>query len=177
MKNVHFHFYEDPDGGDEVPEEIRAQFEAQVEAYHRAKPVVLLDVLREGGYAVVAPGQLTDEDLPEAISRLAEGLALLRVYLECTDHLSDRRLYEKLVNDALLEEVVIFPKDPCGGVHLDMVDDADSDTYLRYYADDETRERWAKEFKDVLPPKEKLPYDRDRHLPKRDWSLGEAAEN
>jgi hypothetical protein len=52
-----------------------------------------------------------------------------------------------------------------GAWHISPVRDDDSETYLRYYADEETRERWAREFGCVLPPKEKLPYDRDRLLP------------
>jgi hypothetical protein len=35
-----------------------------------------------------------------------------------------------------------------------------------YYADDETRETWAKDFEDMeIPPKKPLPWDRDRTLP------------
>lgn len=181
MKNIHLHFYESPDGGDEVPDEIRAAFEAQVEAYHAAKPVALLDTLRDGGYAVIAPDQLADADLPKAIAKLAEGLALLRVYLESTDHLSDRELYEKLLGEVLVDEVVIFPKDPHFALHLDMIgsgSEEDAEIYLRYYADDESRDRWAKEFGTTLPPKEAPPFDRDRHLPKRDWNCDEdAVEN
>jgi len=41
----------------------------------------------------------------------------------------------------------------------------DNEIYLRYYADDEYREQWHRDFGDPLPPKEKPPYDRDRFLP------------
>ena len=78
------------------------------------------------------------------------------------------------------EEVVIFPKDPRGAMHLDLIgsgSEEDTDVYLRYYADDEARERWAKKFNVKLPPKEQLPYDRDRHLPQRVWSEEEPVEN
>jgi hypothetical protein len=38
---------------------------------------------------------------------------------------------------------------------------------LRYYADDEVRKDWAKDFPDSeLPPHETPPYDRDRLLPR-----------
>ena len=43
----------------------------------------------------------------------------------------------------------------------------DMELYHRYYADDEARAAWARSFPDdVIPPKEKPPYDRDRLLPK-----------
>jgi hypothetical protein len=38
---------------------------------------------------------------------------------------------------------------------------------MHYYADEEERARWAADFPDFpMPPKEKPPFDRDRHLPK-----------
>jgi hypothetical protein len=37
---------------------------------------------------------------------------------------------------------------------------------MRYYADEEERARWAADFPDFpMPPREKPPFDRDRHLP------------
>ena len=42
--------------------------------------------------------------------------------------------------------------------------DEDNEIYLRYYAGDDDRERWHREFGDPLPPKENPPYDRDRFL-------------
>jgi hypothetical protein len=37
---------------------------------------------------------------------------------------------------------------------------------MRYYASEEERQHWAAEFPDFpMPPSEKPPYDRDRHLP------------
>lgn len=38
--------------------------------------------------------------------------------------------------------------------------------YLRYYADEETRQQWAQDWPgDILPASETPPYDRDPHLP------------
>jgi hypothetical protein len=64
----------------------------------------------------------------------------------------------------LLEETIISIGGG-GAWHISPVRDEDSEIYLRYYADDETRERWHREFGCVLRPKETLPFDRDRFLP------------
>ena len=38
--------------------------------------------------------------------------------------------------------------------------------YLKYYADEKTRESWRSEFpEEVMPDHVDPPYDRDRHLP------------
>jgi len=38
--------------------------------------------------------------------------------------------------------------------------------YLRYYADEDTRRDWIKDWpNDVMPAHEVPPFDRDRHLP------------
>ncbi len=42
---------------------------------------------------------------------------------------------------------------------------------LKYYDDEEERVRWRESFPDdPIPEHEDPPYDRDRHLPKRDYS-------
>ena len=54
--------------------------------------------------------------------------------------------------------------------HLDLVgsgSEEDIALWLKYYADEETRVQWARDFPDmVVPPHENPPYDRDRQLPK-----------
>jgi len=43
----------------------------------------------------------------------------------------------------------------------------DNFLYLKYYADEEERQRWSQDWPDdVVPPHESLPYDRDSQLPK-----------
>jgi hypothetical protein len=38
---------------------------------------------------------------------------------------------------------------------------------MRYYADEEYRKQWGKDFPDFeMPPRESPPYDRDKDLPK-----------
>ena len=44
--------------------------------------------------------------------------------------------------------------------------ETDTYLYLKYYADDDWRQRWMADFPDYdMPAHENPPYDRDRHLP------------
>jgi hypothetical protein len=99
------------------------------------------------------------------IQRLSE----LHVYLDFTDHLSDRELYEKLYVE-IDEPVEDFFLGPGSGFHLELLAAGEEDDriWLRYFADEETRERWREEFDLELPPKESPPFDRDRLLPKQE---------
>ncbi len=90
------------------------------------------------------------------------------MFLEFTDHLSDRALYIRLLRHELPQEIPWLPVDPLGAWHLQFTSgtDEDTDAYLRYYADQDARRQWLVDFPDyVMPPHEELPYDRDRHLP------------
>jgi hypothetical protein len=44
--------------------------------------------------------------------------------------------------------------------------DEDNDVYLKFFADEDYRQRWAEQFPDhPIPPHVDPPYDRDRLLP------------
>jgi hypothetical protein len=164
-------------GPDDMPDEVRTQFMRQVEAYENATPVCLFESLETGGTELPAPDSLKRGEMSSKLADIFRHLALLRVYIENTDHLDDRELYTLLWTDLLREDVIIFPDDPNGGFHLDIIgsgSEQDTEIWLRFYADDETRAQWLKEWGDPLPPKAKLPYARDRHLPKRQWEFGNA---
>lgn len=64
---------------------------------------------------------------------------------------------------------VIMPPEAGYNCTYDLVSsgsDEDTQAWLKYYADEDTRRQWAKDFPDdILPPHEDPPYDRDRHLP------------
>lgn len=126
-----------------------------------------LEVLR--GRGIDIPGMPPGDEvaLRAKLWELIEGMADIGMVLDDTDHLSDAELYRYLVDDALLVETML--SSDAGGIwHISPVgggSEEDNEIYLRYYADDEDRERWHREFGDVLPPKETLPYDRDRLLP------------
>ena len=128
-----------------------------------------IDVLRNKGISIPDERDLDDDSLHARLWEIINGMAGVGMVLESTDHLSDRELYRYLVSDALCEETILSPPG-CGVWHLSPIGggEEDSQIYLRYYADDETRTEWLRDFGGTLPTKEKPPFDRDRLLPAGD---------
>ena len=115
-----------------------------------------------------APDTIPDDQINAKLWEVIRVFAVIRVFLDYTDHLSDRELYSKLWNRVLHQEVPAI--DEIGfNEHVDLSfagDDDWSAVHLRYYADDDERHAWAKEFPDeAIPAHEDPPYDRDRLLP------------
>ena len=128
----------------------------------------LLQQLRDDGCELPEPESMTDGQLTVKLGEVIDALARLRVFLEFTDHLSDRDLYIRLLRHELPREIPWLPMDPLSAWHLQFTSgsDEDTDAFLRYYADEDVRRQWLLDFPDyVMPPHEELPYDRDRHLP------------
>ncbi len=135
-----------------------------------ARPI---DVLRSKGLSIPEERELDDAALHAKLWEIIRVMADLGLYLESTDHLSDRELYRYLITDALREETVLSEPGSGGGWHISPIggcSEEDNEIYLRYYADDESRKGWRGDSDEPLPPKEKLPYDRDRLLPGQDFS-------
>jgi len=68
----------------------------------------------------------------------------------------------------LREPMVIMPDNPDFAYHIDLVGSGSEEdiVYLKYYADEEARRRWAADWpSERLPDHELPPFDRDRHLP------------
>jgi len=65
---------------------------------------------------------------------------------------------------------VLFPENPSFVYGLDVLgsgSDEDMQLYMKYFADNAHRKRWAKEFPDFeMPPHQDPPFDRDKNLPK-----------
>jgi hypothetical protein len=126
------------------------------------------EVLLREGVNLPPPEELDDASLARTLQGLIDELARRRLFLERTNHLSDRELYSWLWKDALREELMGFGL-PFGNCHLDVLggcSEEDLILSMRYYADEEERARWAMEFPNVsMPAREKPPFDRDRHLP------------
>lgn len=126
--------------------------------------------LEDAGIELPAPESMDDQTLLAKLWEVIRKLAEFDCFLERTDHLSDRELYEHLWHDALCEATVIMPPGSGWRGHLDMIGGCsgkDLEIMHRYYEDEEDRAFWLKRFpEDVLPPREKPPFDRDRHLPK-----------
>jgi len=151
----------------ELPPYIEEQFLEQVLAYETAEEITHRDLLAQHGVALPAPGEMTDDELALKLIEIIHTWADLRVYLEFTNHLSDRELYTRLWEETFNESMPILPPESGMDYHLDLINSDSDDVYLKYYADERTRERWAVDFPEaVIPPHEDPPYDRDRHLPK-----------
>jgi len=126
------------------------------------------DTLVRDGFELPPPEKLDDDALTAKLRELIHALATHRLFLHSTDHLSDRELYTWLWSDSLREELMGFGL-PIGNCHLDVLGacrEEDIILQMRYYADEQERARWAADFPVFpMPPREKPPFDRDRHLP------------
>lgn len=125
------------------------------------------DELIRAGVELPPPEDLDDAAVTAKLGELFEALARMRVFFSGTDHLSDRQLYEKLLRETLAEPTTLVEMDENSACHFDLSSSGEyQDEWLRYYADEESRQRWAKDFpEDEMPPHEAPPFDRDRHLP------------
>ena len=133
-----------------------------------------IEVLRSRGIEIPDEATLDDAALHERLWTIINAMAEVGMYLESTDHLSDRDLYRYVVTSALTEETIL-PSGP-GGWHISPIggcSEEDIDVYLRYYADEETREMFRSDGADV-PPHEELPYDRDQLLPQQRLPMADA---
>jgi hypothetical protein len=116
-----------------------------------------------------APDELDDSKLTSKLWEVINALALFGTFLHSTDHLSDRELYTELWGELLREPAVLMPDNPAFSYHIDMIGSGSEEhtrLYMKYYASEEERRDWLKEWPgDVLPDHEDPPYDRDRRLP------------
>jgi len=152
----------------DCPPEMQETFWKQVLAFEATPAVEPLQKLLESGMTLPPPDALENAALTITLWEVIHGLASIGVYLYFTDHLSDRELYVRLWRDVLRDPMELT-NDDGSAWHVDMSvggSEDDSLVYLKYYADDDARRRWAQEWPDdPLPPAENPPFDRDRHLP------------
>ena len=70
------------------------------------------------------------------------------------------------VRELLPEEMPALDVDESSAWHIDVLGYDKPKLYLKYYAEEKTRESWRIDFPDdPIPAREDPPYDRDRHLP------------
>ena len=154
---------------------VRPVIQAQIEKYESAKLDTPFNRLLQEGFDFPDARGLTDAQLSAKLPELFTRMAAQGIYLCNTDHLSDRELYNFLREDALREEVPEFtgkPEENWVIDTLDLFDPKDEKLYYKYYADDEDRAEYLKDYPGKrLPPKEKPPYDRDKSLPDFDFDL------
>ncbi|MGI8734239.1 MAG: hypothetical protein ACR2LM_13185 [Pyrinomonadaceae bacterium] len=154
----------------EIPGDLEEEFLRRVLEYERAQPITLLQLLANAGLTLPAPDDLDEADLTIKLWEIIERMSSLGAYLLNTNHLSDRQLYEYLFNEALREEATLFPENPSFGFMIDITgsgSEGDTQLFLKHYADDSYRERWARDWpEDHMPKREDPPYDRDARLPR-----------
>jgi hypothetical protein len=157
---------------EDMSQDLREQFWERVAAFEESEWVTSFDQLVQAGMELPAPDELDDTQLTAKLWEVIRGMAMLRMFLYSTDHLSDRELYEELWHEVLREENPVMPINGNSTCHIDLVSsgsEEDNTLYLRYYADEESRLDWAIDWPDdAIPDHEDPPYDRDRHLPAAD---------
>ncbi len=143
--------------------------------YEEAPWTTNFQQLEDAGVSLPPPESLNDEELKVKLWEVIQKLALLRVFIETTNHLSDRELYTYLWTDSLREETMAIVMDESSACTIQLLSGGsaeDNYLYLKYYADKAWRKHWHKDFpEDPIPPHEDPPYDRDRLLPKAHYGL------
>jgi hypothetical protein len=152
-----------------MPADLEEEFLRHVLEYETAEPISLFRLLENSGMNITAPAGLDEESLTIKLNQVIERMAELGAYLLHTDHLSDRELYEYLYVEGLREEAVLFPENTSYAYMIDLTgsgSEEDNQTYLQYYANENQRDQWSRDWPDdSIPPHEEPPFDRDRHLP------------
>ena len=155
---------------EEMPADLEEEFLRHVLEFETSEPMSLFRLLENSGLDLPLPENLDPEVLSAKLREIVDRMASMGAYLLHTNHLSDSELYAYLYNDGLREEAVLFPENPSYAYMIDLTgsgSDEDNQVYLKYYADDEHRRRWAMDWPgDVMPDHEEPAFDRDRHLPK-----------
>src|SRR5690349_15257969 len=167
---------------DSLPEEfdtadVEETLLRQTLEFITSEPIAPLTMLQNAGVTISDPEQLDDTALTANLHDLIHQLASIGIYLQRTNHLSDRELYEHLYNYELHTEVHLFPENPnysytinLAGLDLDsliMTTECDDIRfYLMYYASKKERKHFARVFPKLsIPSSKKTPYDRDRFCP------------
>jgi hypothetical protein len=152
-----------------TPPEIEEEFWKQVVEYEEAPWTTHFQQLERAGVSMPAPETLNDQEVTAKLWEVINKLAQMRIFLDDTDHLSDRELYTKLWGDLLREETKDVLLDQDSACHYQLLSggsDEDNQIYLKYFADEKWRNDWHRDWPDdPMPDPEDPPYDRDRLLP------------
>jgi hypothetical protein len=138
---------------------LENEFLASMLAWERA-PVLPISKWFDPELRLPSPDSLDDQQLHELLWSAIHKLYDQRIVLDFTDHLSDRSLYCLLVRDILPspEKKVDLPKN---FLHWHCLDgDAEPEVWLRYYASEAERRKWAERHGENPPPAEMPPFPR-----------------
>ena len=139
------------------------EFLASMLAWEKA-PVLPISQWFEPELKLPAPESLDDRQLHQQLHQVIGRLFERNIVLEFTEHLSDRQLYCLILRDILpaQEKRISLPSTY---LRWQCVDDvAEEEVWLRYYADENQRERWQTDTGLPLPPQSPVPFP--RRLPK-----------
>jgi hypothetical protein len=106
---------------EDMPTDLQEQFWERVTAFEEAEWSTSFEQLVQGGLELPAPEALDDTQLTAKLWEVIRALAMLRMFLYSTDHLSDRELYEALWHEVLREENPIMPLNENSACHIDLV--------------------------------------------------------
>lgn len=167
----------DDDDVDDEDDPLLKQFHKYVSEFESREDSLLFDLMPKAGVSLPAPGELDEAQLSTKLWEVIHSLAVYRVFLHNTDHLSDRDLYTYLWEDQLREPMTLMPENSDFSCHIDVLGsgrEEDMKLRLKYYADDLERQQWLEDWpQDPLPESEKPPYDRDRRLPRSEMRDGD----
>jgi len=149
--------------------DVEEGFWKHVVEYEEAPWTTQFQQLERAGVSMPAPETLDDKEVTAKLWEVINKLAQLRIFLEETDHLSDRELYSTLWTEGLREETKDILLDQDSACHYPLLgsgSEQDTYLYLKYFADEKWRKDWLEQFPDyIMPDHEDPPYDRDRLLP------------
>jgi hypothetical protein len=162
--------------GKELTPETEEALLSRVLYFETAPRTTYAKILIGDGIELPPPDSFENpEKLRTKLWDVIHGLAHHRVFLQCTDHLSDADFYSLLWFDKLNSLTIDISSEPEATCHLDLLGSGsveETKLWLKFYADDEERLWWNDTLGDGtvtdLPEKEKPAYDRDRHLPRPD---------
>lgn len=157
-----------PDVNGADASELEISFLARVLAWETGPFATHGEWLARQGLVFPAPEELRGRRLASELWRLIEALAVARVFLYHTDHLTDAELYRRLWEEVLEATAPDFARTADDACHWDFADpgSGDEQLWLAYYASESERASWVREFPDVtLPARRMAPPRRDHRLP------------
>ena len=159
--------FESPD----LPPGISEQFWQNVVAFEKAPRVSGLQKLEADGLSMPPEAELSDDELSARLWQIIEWMASGGIYLSDTNHLSDRELYEWLREEGLTEPMANVPGMSYHTSPIGSCGEDDMIINFRFFADDESRAMWMKDFPDYeMPAKETAPFERDHLLPQATYA-------